>query len=115
MIFSAASLYALMAVAVQRRTREIGIRIAIGATPGVLARRILGRALLLAIAGLFIGIAAAVKLGRIASPLVREVSPNDKVTFLMVIASLLAVSVLATLVPAIRAARVAPAVALRSE
>jgi hypothetical protein len=108
-------LFSLTACSVARRTREIGIRIAIGATPGVLARRILGRALLLAIAGLFIGIAAAVKLGRIASPLVREVSPNDTVTFLIVTASLLAVSILATLVPAIRAARVAPAVALRSD
>jgi len=108
-------LYSLTSCSVARRTREIGIRIAIGAMPGVVVRRILGRALLLAILGLSIGIVTALKLARLASPLVREVAPNDTVTFLLVIGSMLVVSGLATLAPAIRAARIAPALALKSD
>jgi predicted permease len=108
-------LYSLTACSVARRTREIGIRIAIGAEPRAMVGRIMVRALLLTSLGLVTGLAAAVKLGELASPLVREVSPNDGVTFLIVMLSVLAISGFATLVPASRAARVDPMHALRSE
>ena len=108
-------LYSLTAFSVARRTREIGIRIAVGARPEVVVGRILGRGLLLAILGIVTGSVVGVKLGQLASPLIRGVSPNDAVSFLVIAVFLSGVSALATLVPASRAARVDPVVALRSE
>jgi hypothetical protein len=108
-------LYSLTAFSVARRTREIGIRIAVGARPEVVVGRILGRGLLLATLGIVAGSAIAVKLGQLASPLIRGVSPNDAVSFLVIGVFLSGVSTLATLMPASRAARVDPVVALRSE
>jgi predicted permease len=108
-------LFSLTASGVARRTREIGIRMAIGAAPNVVVCRIAGRGLLVTTLGLAAGIAAAIKLGRLASPLMPEGSGTDAVTFSIVLVSTLAVSAIAVVVPAYRAARVDPATALRSE
>jgi putative ABC transport system permease protein len=108
-------LYTITTSSVSRRSREIGIRMAIGAAPGTLVRRILGRALLLAIAGLTFGIASAIKLGSIVSPLIHEVSPSDAYTLSIVAVSMLVVSAFAIVMPAYRAAHIDPAVTLRSE
>ena len=115
MMLASIGVYSLTACSVARRRREIGIRIAIGAVPGALAARLFARALLLAAIGLMIGLTSAIRLGRFASPLIHHVSPSDAVTFLSIVALLLAVSGLATLLPALRAARVDPSSALRSE
>jgi predicted permease len=108
-------LYSLTAFGVARRTQEIGIRIAIGAAPVALAGRILARALLVATLGLVAGLAAALRLGKLVSPLVHEVSPADALTLMTVVAALLAVTALAALAPAFRATRVDPAAILRKE
>jgi len=107
--------YGLTAFSVARRTREIGIRIAIGAAPRELVRRLVARSILLSGVGVACGLAAAGKLGKLAAPLLREVAPDDAVTFVAVAALLLLLAGVATLVPAARAARVNPAVALKSE
>jgi hypothetical protein len=108
-------LFSLTASGVARQTREIGIRMAIGAAPNVVVGRIVGRGILVTTLGLVVGMAAAIKLGRLASPLMPEVSANDAVTFSIVVVSILAISSLAVLVPAYRAAHVDPVTALRSE
>jgi putative ABC transport system permease protein len=108
-------LFSLTASGVAHQTREIGIRMAIGAAPNVVVGRIVGRGLLITTLGLVVGMAAAIKLGRLASPLMPEVSANDAVTFSIVTVSMLAISSLAVLVPAYRAAHVDPITALRSE
>ena len=108
-------LFSLTASGVDRQTREIGIRMAIGAAPRAVIGRIVGRGLVIAISGLVVGMAAAIKLGQLASPLMHEVSANDAVTFSVVVVSMLAISFFAVLIPAYRAAHVEPATALRSE
>ena len=108
-------LFSLTASGVARQTREIGIRMAIGASPNGVVGRIVGRGLLVTTLGLVVGIAAAIKLGRLASPLMPEVSGTDALTFSIVVVSMLAISSLAVLVPAYRAAHVDPVTALRSE
>lgn len=108
-------LFSLTSSGVARQTREIGIRMAIGATPNAVVGKIVGRGLLIAMSGLAVGLGAAIKLGRFASPLMHEVSANDAVTFSIVVVSMLAVSFIAVLLPAYRAAHIDPAMALRSE
>ena len=108
-------LFSLTASGVARQTHEIGIRIAIGAAPNALVGGIVCRGLVIAISGVVVGTAGAIKLGSIASPLIHEVSANDAVTFSIVVVSMLVISFIAVLLPAYRAAHVDPVLALRSE
>jgi putative ABC transport system permease protein len=87
---------------------------AIGALPRGIVGRILARGCLLAVSGLAVGIAAAMYAARLAAPMIREVSTTDIATLIAVAVLLLFVSVISTLAPAIRAARVDPVSALRS-
>ncbi len=108
-------LYGVMAYAVSRRTREFGIRSALGANRRDVALLVVGEGLALAGAGLIIGMAAAVAVTRFARALLFDVSPLDPIAFGVVTSVLLGVTVVASYVPARRATRVDPMVALRYE
>jgi putative ABC transport system permease protein len=113
LLLAAAGLYALIAHGVAERRREIGIRVALGASPAGVAALFVSRGLGLVAAGLAAGVAAAIAATRLLRSQLYEVEPGDPLT--LVASVLLAVSVTAMLVPARRAARVDPAFALRAE
>jgi ABC-type antimicrobial peptide transport system permease subunit len=104
-----------MSYSVRRRTREIGIRMALGARPGTVLRMVLGQGLVLTGVGLAIGLAIAVGLGRFTASLLYGISGTDLPTFVIVSAVLIAAAIVAIVVPACRAARVEPATALRHQ
>jgi len=108
-------LYGVMAYAVSRRTREFGIRTALGATRRDVATLVVGEGLVLAGAGLVIGIAVSAAVTRFARALLFDVSPLDPMAFGAVTAVLVGVTVVASYIPARRATRVDPMVALRYE
>ena len=109
-------LYGVLLFAVSRRIREIGLRMALGATPGRILRTVVGESAALVACGLGIGIALAVLAVRpLAMFLIPEVRPNDPATFLTVAGVFAMVALVATLAPAMRALRVDPVVALRHE
>jgi ABC-type antimicrobial peptide transport system permease subunit len=112
---AAVGLYGVMSYAVRRRTREFGIRMALGAEAGGVLRMVLRQGLGLAAAGLGIGLALALAGGRFAASLLYGVESTDLFTFLAVPAVLFAVAAVAVIVPARRAARVAVVAALRCE
>jgi putative ABC transport system permease protein len=112
---AAIGLFGVMAYLVSQRTREIGVRLALGATRGEVFRLVLGRGLVLAGAGAAGGVGAALWLTRLMESLLFSVSRTDPVTFVAVPAALLAVAALACYVPARRAMRVDPAIALRAD
>ena len=100
---------------VARRTHEIGIRLAIGAGRGQVLRMVLRQGLGLAVTGVACGVALAAAGTRYMASLLYQVTPLDAVTFTAVPVVLLAVAAAASLVPALRAIRVSPTVALRIE
>jgi predicted permease len=108
-------LYAVVGYGVRRRTREFGIRMAIGAQRTGVLRLVLGRGLLLAGVGVAIGLGIALSLSRFLSSLLYGISATDAVAFVVVSAVLLSVALVAILVPALRAAAIAPMDALRHE
>jgi ABC-type antimicrobial peptide transport system permease subunit len=108
-------LYGLMAYAVNRRTNEIGLRMALGARRGQIAGMILGESLLLVIAGLVIGIPAALGASRLIRSELYGLKPSDPVNALVSVAVMAAIAVLAAYLPARRATRIDPMVALRHE
>jgi putative ABC transport system permease protein len=110
---AAIGLFGVMAYLVSQRTREIGVRLALGATRGEVFRLILGRGMSLAGAGAAIGLAAAFWLTRVMETLLFSVSRTDPVTFVAVPVTLIAVAALACYLPARRAMKVDPVVALR--
>ena len=115
LLLAAIGIYGVMAFVVGQRTREIGIRIALGAQPRAVVRLILGQALALAVAGVVLGGAGAIFLSRLLSGMLFEVRPTDPMTYVG-IALLLAVTAgVAAWRPARRAAGVDPMIALRAE
>jgi predicted permease len=112
---AAIGLYGVMSFSVRRRTREIGIRMALGAEPGSVVTMVVRQGLALTGVGLVIGLAIALAVGRLAASLLYGISGTDLITFLAVPAVLLAVSLVAIVLPAQRAARVGPMTALRME
>jgi putative ABC transport system permease protein len=108
-------IYGLTSYAVVQRTREIGIRMALGADRTHLVGEILGRALILALYGILLGVPAAMALSHAIRHMLFAVQPTDATTFAAVAAGMAAVAVLASWIPARRATRVDPMLALRSE
>ena len=108
-------LYGVMAYSVSRETRELGLRVALGATPGGILGMVVGRGLRLIAAGLLLGLVAAAAVTRFLSGALYRVSPHDPATFAFVTGLLALVALAACYVPARRATRVDPMVTLRYE
>ena len=114
-LLSAIGIYGVLSYLVSRRTREIGIRVAVGAGRAQVLRMILGNGLSLALLGSGIGLVSAAAGARLMRSLLYEVTPGDPVTFLFVAVALPLIALLASVVPAWRATRVDPIVALKTE
>jgi putative ABC transport system permease protein len=115
LLLSGSGIFGVMAFSVAQRSREIGIRMALGGSPQRVARDITRQGMLLAALGLGVGILASVLLGRFLASLLYEVSPTDPFIIAVAVMVLGSVSLLASLVPARRAARLDPNQALRNE
>ncbi|MCI0540448.1 MAG: ABC transporter permease [Verrucomicrobiales bacterium] len=115
LILAAVGLYSVMAYAVSQRTREIGIRMALGAQPRSVLGDVLRRGMTLTAAGLGLGIAAALAVTRLVESMLVNVSPTDLGTFAVCALFLASITLLASLLPARRATKVDPMAALRCE
>jgi putative ABC transport system permease protein len=113
LLLAAIGTYGVMAFAVASRTRELGVRAALGAQPSDLIRMVVGQGLLLTIIASAIGLSAAVVLTRFMASMLFDVAPRDPLTFGLVAVGLASVAIAATLIPARRAMRTNPMVALR--
>jgi putative ABC transport system permease protein len=115
LVLALIGLYGVISYSVAQRIHEIGVRIALGAQRGDVHRLVLGRGLALAITGVVIGTASTLAVTRLLSSLLYGVNPRDPLTIVVVSAVLMVTAMLACYVPARRAARVDPMVALRQE
>jgi ABC-type antimicrobial peptide transport system permease subunit len=115
LLLAATGLYSIMSYAVSRRTREIGIRMALGARATTVLAMMAGQGMKLALLGIGIGLAVSLAATRVLSSLLYGVSANDPVTFLAAAGLLTLIALLATYLPARKAMKVDPMVALRSE
>ena len=115
LLLAAIGVYGLMAYSVQQRTQEIGVRMALGANPTQVRRMVVWQGMKLALVGVILGVGSALALARLMSSLLFGVKPWDPATIILVAVLLSAVTLLATYLPARRASRVDPMVALRYE
>jgi ABC-type antimicrobial peptide transport system permease subunit len=113
LVLAAVGLHGVVAFGVARRGREIAIRLALGASPTSVRRRVMSQALSLAAAGAALGLFAAMWLGRVLSELLYETTPTDLLSLGTVAVLLLVVAVAASMAPARRATRIQPIDALR--
>jgi predicted permease len=115
LILAAVGLYGVLAYLVNQQIPEIGLRMALGAGPGDIARSVVGRGLKLTAIGVALGAAGAQAVSRLMTSLLFGVKPSDPATYVIVAAVLLATAVAATYIPARRAMRVDPMAALREQ
>jgi len=115
LLLAAVGIYSVLSYSVKRSVREIGIRLALGAPVGEVLRMVVFEAMKPTLLGVAIGTAGALALGRVLSSLIFGVRPTDPLTFVAVAALLAAVALVASIVPAYRATKVDPMVALRYE
>jgi predicted permease len=115
LLLAAVGIYSVLSYSVRRSVREIGIRLALGARLGDVLRMVVFEAMKPTLLGVAIGIACALALGRVLSSLIYGVRPTDPITFLGVAALLALVALAASIIPAYRATKVDPMVALRYE
>jgi predicted permease len=115
LVLAAVGLYGVMSYAVSRRTREIGIRMALGAKPGVVERLVLRQGLVLTLIAVVLGWPAAWMLSKLASSFLYGIQPHDELTFAVVPPFLIVVALAACWIPARRAASIDPLQALRTE
>jgi len=115
LLLAAIGLYGVISYSVAQRTRELGIRIALGAQRGDVLRLILRQGMAVVAAGVIFGVAASLGLTRLIASLLYGISANDPLTFLLFSVALVLVAFIACWLPARRAARVDPVIALRAE
>ncbi|HTE47827.1 MAG TPA: FtsX-like permease family protein, partial [Gemmatimonadaceae bacterium] len=115
LVLGALGIYGMLAYLVTQRTREIGVRVALGAQPRDVLGMVVGSGLRLAGLGVIVGFAGALLLTRLMQGVLYGISPNDPLTFGVVAVALLVVAGVASWIPALRATRVDPLVALRAE
>jgi putative ABC transport system permease protein len=115
LVLAGVGVYGVMAYSVAQRTQEIGVRMALGATPQAVFRMVLGQALRLIMAGVVLGLVIAAGLTRLLETLLYQTEPLEASTFAATVIVLIAVATLASYVPARRGTRVAPVEALRAE
>src|SRR5207245_2824350 len=114
-VLAAVGLFGAMATMVRQRTRELGVRMALGATAPDLRRMVMARGLAIAAAGSALGLVGALLANRLLSALLYEVAPTDLVTLAAVTGFLVGVAALASLVPAQSSTRIDAVIALRAE
>jgi putative ABC transport system permease protein len=115
LLLAAVGLYGLISYTVAERVPEIGVRLALGASPSQIARLIVGQGLRLSIAGVVIGLAGALAVARLLQGLLFSISATEPVVYATLAVVLLAIGTLASYVPARRAMRIDPVSALRAE
>jgi len=115
LLLATLGIYGLVAFAVSQRTRELGVRIALGATRARIRRDVVADGLRPTTIGLVVGIVAALGLGRLAASMLYGISPSDPVTLVTVLLLFLSVAAVASYLPARRASRTDPMGALRAE
>ena len=115
LVLSVVGIYGVTAYSVSQRTREIGIRRALGAQSSEVLGLLVREEFLLIVVGTVLGVVASLALTRFLASILFEVKPTDPMTFALVVALLLGVAILACLIPARRAMRIDPMVALRCD
>jgi putative ABC transport system permease protein len=115
LVLATIGIYGLLTASVSQRTRELGVRIALGATAHDVVRLIIAQGMKLVLSGIVIGVISAVALKRVIGKLLFGVSPTDATTFTLIALLMIAVALLACWIPASRATKVDPLSALRSE
>jgi putative ABC transport system permease protein len=115
LLLTAVGLYGVMAYAVGQRTHEIGVRMALGASRSDVLQMVLRRGVVLTTSGIIIGVVGAVALAKLIESLLYEIPPRDPLTYVGVCVVLACVAMLASYIPALRATRIDPMVALRYE
>ena len=115
LLLSMIGVYGVMSYTVAQHTREIGIRIALGAQPRAILKLIMGRGFVLVSIGVAVGILASLGLTRFIESMLFGVRPTDPLTFAMIVVLLVFIALLACLIPALRAMHVDPIVVLRQQ